>query len=174
VLFIGTDQRITSGPAAKRLHSKAGYMAAPERFAERSDSFPLHRGRRPYMTHQTRDDVVPSAGGIPNNPSAPAATDRFAPKRSARRPGARQHPLQAVKSSAGKFHRFLLASSRNAHLDAQYVNDETEPADGTGAAHYNDWHFGTSRRQLSINKYTGYRWARKGATQLGRIVLNCS
>jgi hypothetical protein len=24
-------------------------MAAPERFAERSDSFPLHRGRRPYM-----------------------------------------------------------------------------------------------------------------------------
>ena len=28
--------------------------------------------------------------------------------------------------------------------------------------------------QLSINKYTGYRWARNGATQLGRIVLNCS
>jgi len=24
-------------------------MAAPERFAETSDSFPLHRGRRPYM-----------------------------------------------------------------------------------------------------------------------------
>jgi hypothetical protein len=52
VLLIGTDQRITSGPAAKRLHSKAGYMAAPERFAKKSDSFPLHRGRRPYMTHQ--------------------------------------------------------------------------------------------------------------------------
>ena len=34
VLLFGTDQRITSGPAAKRLHSKAGYMAAPERFAE--------------------------------------------------------------------------------------------------------------------------------------------
>src|ERR1700738_3374271 len=31
VLLVGTDQRITSGPAAKRLHSKAGYMAAPER-----------------------------------------------------------------------------------------------------------------------------------------------
>ena len=46
VLLIGTDQRITSGPAAKRLHSKAGYMVAPERFAERSDSFPLHRGSR--------------------------------------------------------------------------------------------------------------------------------
>ena len=26
-------------------------MAAPERFAETSDSFPLHRGRRPYMAH---------------------------------------------------------------------------------------------------------------------------
>jgi hypothetical protein len=49
VLLIGTDQRITSGPAAKRLHSKAGYMAAPERFAKKSDSFPLHRGRRPYI-----------------------------------------------------------------------------------------------------------------------------
>ena len=49
VVLIGTDQRITSGPAAKRLHSKAGYMAAPERFAKKSDSFPLHRGRRPYM-----------------------------------------------------------------------------------------------------------------------------
>jgi hypothetical protein len=31
VLLFGTDQRITSGPAAKRLHSKAGYMAAPNR-----------------------------------------------------------------------------------------------------------------------------------------------
>jgi hypothetical protein len=34
VLLVGTDQRITSGPAAKRLRSKAGYMAAPERFAD--------------------------------------------------------------------------------------------------------------------------------------------
>ena len=29
---------------------QAEYMTAPERFAEKSDS-PLHRGRRPYMTH---------------------------------------------------------------------------------------------------------------------------
>ena len=34
VLLFGTDQRITSGPAAKRLRSKAEYMAAPERFAQ--------------------------------------------------------------------------------------------------------------------------------------------
>ena len=46
-LLVGTDQRITSGPAAtaaasrQRKSSKrkqAGYMAAPERFAETSDS----------------------------------------------------------------------------------------------------------------------------------------
>ena len=37
------------GPQPERLHSEAGYMAAPERFAEPSNSFPLHRGRRPYM-----------------------------------------------------------------------------------------------------------------------------
>ena len=27
-------------------------MAAPERFADTPDSFPLHRGRRPYMAHR--------------------------------------------------------------------------------------------------------------------------
>jgi hypothetical protein len=36
VVLFGTDQRITSGPAAKRPHSKAEYMTAPERFAEPS------------------------------------------------------------------------------------------------------------------------------------------
>lgn len=34
MLLFGTDQRITSGPAAKRSHSKAEYMTAPERFAD--------------------------------------------------------------------------------------------------------------------------------------------
>jgi hypothetical protein len=38
------------GQQPQRLHSKAEYMAAPDRFAEMSD-FPLHRGRRPYMAH---------------------------------------------------------------------------------------------------------------------------
>src|SRR3954464_7304914 len=32
--LFGTDQRITSGPAARRPHSKAEYMTAPERFAD--------------------------------------------------------------------------------------------------------------------------------------------
>ena len=52
VVLFGTDQRITSGPAAKRPHSKAEYMTAPERFAD-SQKFLLHRGRRPYMTQTT-------------------------------------------------------------------------------------------------------------------------
>src|SRR3954451_10474705 len=37
--LFGTDQRITSGPAARRPHSKAKYMTAPERFAD--IQFPL-------------------------------------------------------------------------------------------------------------------------------------
>src|SRR5215831_12326381 len=40
-------------PQPQRLLSEAECMPAPERFAEASDSFPLHRGRRPYMA-QTR------------------------------------------------------------------------------------------------------------------------
>src|SRR3954452_5933411 len=34
VNLIGNDQRITSGPAVRRPHSKAEYMTAPERFAD--------------------------------------------------------------------------------------------------------------------------------------------
>src|SRR4030088_1866834 len=34
VSLFGTDQRITSGPAARRPHSKAEYVTAPERFAD--------------------------------------------------------------------------------------------------------------------------------------------
>ena len=36
--------------ASLQAKTKAEYMTAPERFAEKSDSL-LHRGRRPYMTH---------------------------------------------------------------------------------------------------------------------------
>jgi hypothetical protein len=42
--LFGTDQRITSGPAAKRLHSKAEYMTAPERFADSQILFPCTAG----------------------------------------------------------------------------------------------------------------------------------
>src|SRR5712691_1177825 len=56
VVLFGTDQRITSGPAARRPHSKAEYMTAPERFADsqiplapRAPSIhdPLQKCRRP-------------------------------------------------------------------------------------------------------------------------------
>src|SRR6516225_6666904 len=47
--WLGPISGSHQGQQPQRLHSKAEYMAAPERFAKRSDSFPLHRGRRPYM-----------------------------------------------------------------------------------------------------------------------------
>ena len=57
VVLIGTDQRITSGPAAKRPHSKAEYMTAPERFADKSQ-IPL-APRAPSI-----HDPEPSLGGV--------------------------------------------------------------------------------------------------------------
>ena len=61
VVLIGTDQRITSGPAATAAASQprdpserkqAVYMAATRTLRRKSDSFPLQRGRRPYMAHR--------------------------------------------------------------------------------------------------------------------------
>ena len=53
-------------------------MTAPVSFRERSDSFPLHRGRRPYMTQ---------SGGKPSrNPAAQQAPDRSSPMRYAHGP----------------------------------------------------------------------------------------
>jgi TolB-like protein len=47
VLLFGTDQRITSGPAAKRPHSKAEYMTAPERLIDLPHTECLaHAGKR--------------------------------------------------------------------------------------------------------------------------------
>src|SRR5271169_339251 len=66
VVLVGTDQRITSGPAAIRPHSKAEYMTAPERFADSQIPLapravavgteitlrPPHRSRRALLTHR--------------------------------------------------------------------------------------------------------------------------
>jgi hypothetical protein len=57
VVLFGTDQRITSGPGARRLHSKAGYMAAPERFADLSDSS-CTAGAVHTWTHQSADEEI--------------------------------------------------------------------------------------------------------------------
>src|SRR4249919_2182744 len=76
VVLVGTDQRITSGPAANRLHSKAGYLAAPERVA---------------------DSQIPLAPRAPSihGPSCRRRTIRLAPGRAIahRLPGARPHLL---------------------------------------------------------------------------------
>jgi len=57
VSLFGTDQRITSGPAARRPHSKAEYMTAPERFAD--SQIPLaprapsiHDPKRPFRKRE--------------------------------------------------------------------------------------------------------------------------
>ena len=53
------------GQRPQRLHSKAGYMAAPERFAE-NVRFSLHCGRRPYMAlfcRANRAEQCPVSGG---------------------------------------------------------------------------------------------------------------
>src|SRR6185369_14137912 len=71
VSLFGTDQRITSGPAAKWPHSKAEYMTAPERFADSQ----MHRGRRPYMTPSRTSAGGASVAVIQNDlglPQGPA------------------------------------------------------------------------------------------------------
>ena len=68
--------------------------------------------RKP-LTHQTRDDVVPSAGGKPNN-QAHRPMDRLAPMRCTRRPGARQHPLPDAKNFGGEVSWQALAGDAKA------------------------------------------------------------
>src|SRR6516164_1534608 len=49
--WLGPISGSHQGPQPERLHLEAVYMAAPVSFRERSDSFLLHRARRPYMAH---------------------------------------------------------------------------------------------------------------------------
>jgi len=55
VSLFGTDQRITSGPVARRPHSKAEYMTAPERFAD--SQIPL-APRAPSIHDPLRNSAV--------------------------------------------------------------------------------------------------------------------
>src|SRR5262249_52960409 len=55
VSLFGTDQRITSGPVARRPHSKAEYMTAPERFAD--SQIPL-APRAPSIHDPTRTSAA--------------------------------------------------------------------------------------------------------------------
>ena len=58
VLLFGTDQRITSGPAAKTAAFK-GRIHGCTRTLRRYVKFLLHRGRRPYMAHSPRHGAWP-------------------------------------------------------------------------------------------------------------------
>ena len=77
VLLFGTDQRITSGPAAIAAASRwrqsskrkqAGYMAAPERFAETSDSSctagAVHTWPRPVIPALAARERFPESAPI--------------------------------------------------------------------------------------------------------------
>src|SRR5258705_11753078 len=71
VVLFGTDQRITSGPAAKRPHSKAEYMTAPERFAD--SQIPL--APRAPSIHDSQIPLAPRAPSI-HDPSATLTAHR--------------------------------------------------------------------------------------------------
>src|ERR1700730_15102983 len=86
------------GPQPERLHLEAGYMAAPVSFRERSDSFPLHRGRRPYMAHRVVrcDAKNPVAiGGTADIKAARKALTRVVSDRS--------HPAPRLPASSRSF-----------------------------------------------------------------------
>jgi len=66
--WLGPISGSHQGPQPQRLHLEAEYMAAPVSFRERSDSFPLHRGRRPYMARSVgaaMSDIAPLSEGGP-------------------------------------------------------------------------------------------------------------
>src|SRR6516162_9398542 len=69
VLLIGTDQRITSGPAAT-MAAFRGRIHDCTRTLRTTVRFPLHRGRRPYMTR-----TGPRPGRNPAAQQAPAITE---------------------------------------------------------------------------------------------------
>jgi hypothetical protein len=78
VSLFGTDQRITSGPAARRPHSKAEYMTAPERFAD--SQIPL-APRAPSIHDPRRTSGrwgrYPSSRGIGGASSSRLASEQF-------------------------------------------------------------------------------------------------
>src|SRR6267378_3498930 len=77
VSLFGTDQRITSGPAARRPHSKAEYMTAPERFAD--SQIPLASRapsiHDPYAT--SRLSLGATASSFPRQATGPARDERI-------------------------------------------------------------------------------------------------
>src|SRR5262245_23210847 len=75
VSLFGTDQRITSGPAARRPHSKAEYMTAPERFAD--SQIPL-ASRAPSI-HDPQRSLAASKSRIATGPDSILANPVYCP-----------------------------------------------------------------------------------------------
>src|SRR5262245_44441787 len=88
-------------------------MAAPVSFRERSDSFPLLRGRRPYMTNQACDDVGRAAGGDANNHAHRARRIGLRPRETRHGRESSSARGQMQKISTGKFHLNLPLASHH-------------------------------------------------------------
>src|SRR5467141_4121690 len=74
VVLFGTDQRITSWPAARRPHSKAEYMTAPERFAD--SQIPL-APRAPSLHDPS--EILAGNCSVMHNRSRPQMSNKILP-----------------------------------------------------------------------------------------------
>jgi hypothetical protein len=78
VQLSGTDQRITSGPAATAAASHGGNPPSENRpdtwlhpnASQRSQIFPLHRGRRPYMAQTASSRRCSDMAAVDGTPDA--------------------------------------------------------------------------------------------------------
>ena len=86
--WLGPISGSHQGPRPERLHLEAGYMAAPVSFRERSDSFPLHCGRRPYMARSV------SAAHVRHNAAYGGVADHGSELLGSPRPGVQREAFQ--------------------------------------------------------------------------------
>ena len=92
------EERVAVGG---RTHDRLGADIAAGARPVLDDEWLAEPLRQP-LTHQARDDVGRAAGGKADDRCAPAATDRLAPSRCARRPAARQRPRPDAEICGGE------------------------------------------------------------------------
>jgi hypothetical protein len=98
VVLVGTDQRITSGPAAKTAAFK-GRIHGCTRTLRSNVRFLLHRGRRPYMAHGRPHPHQP-AGPVSGVKPAMPSLCHLPCKVQGRRHGLEHDPEQSDDASA--------------------------------------------------------------------------
>ncbi len=86
----------------RRAHDRLGPDIAAGARPVLDDEWLAEPLRQP-LTDEARDDVGRAAGGESRRSYVPAASDRFPPSRSAKRPGARQRPLPDAEILRGSF-----------------------------------------------------------------------